>query len=379
MLRTPTHIGIVGTGFVADLYMRSLALYDDIRVIGAHDIHADRLETFCSYWQVEPFQFVDALTQSGLCDLILNLTNPHAHGEVTRRCLESGVHVYSEKPLATELQDAIDLHRLAEEKDLLLGSAPCNFLGESAQIAWRTLRELKIGRPRLVYAELDDGFITQAPYKSWVSESKAPWPYKDEFQVGCTLEHAGYYLTWLVAMFGPVKRVAAASARLIEDKIGPNQETAPDFSVGVLYFGNDVVARLTCSIIATHDHRLRVIGDRGVMEVKDCWDNQSPVIVKKRAVMRRRLLELPIGQRQRIGGLTHPKVSRRGAASMNFALGPVEMINALREARKPRVSGDLALHINEVTLAIQDAVGGRLVDVQTTCPPIEPMPWACKR
>lgn len=359
--------------------MRSLALYDDVRVVGAHDINADRLERFCSYWQVEPFQSLDTLTQSGHCDLILNLTNPGSHNEVTRRCLESGVHVYSEKPLATELNDAMDLHRLAQEKNLLLGSAPCSFLSESAQIAWRTLRDFKIGRPRLVYAELDDGFVTQAPYKSWVSESEAPWPYRDEFKVGCTLEHAGYYLTWLVAMFGPVRRVAAASACLIEDKIGPNEETAPDFSVGILYFRNEVVARLTCSILATHDHRLRVIGDRGVMEVKDCWDNQSPVIVKRRAAIRRRLIELPIGRRQRIAGPTHPKVSRRGAASMNFALGPVEMINALRESRNPRVSADMALHINEVTLAIQDAVGGRLVDVQTTCPPIEPMPWARKQ
>ncbi len=376
MPRNPAQIGIVGTGFVADLYMRSLALYDDMRVVGAHDINADRLGQFCSYWKVQAFDSLEMLTQSGRCDLILNLTNPNSHSEVTRRCLASGVHVYSEKPLAMELDDAVALSRLAKEKNVLLGSAPCNFLSESAQIAWKTLRDFKIGRPRLIYAELDDGYIAQAPYDSWVSESKAPWPYQDEFKVGCTLEHAGYYLTWLVAMFGPVKRVAAASACLIKDKIGPNVETAPDFSVGVLYFGNEVVARLTCSILATHDHRLRVIGDRGVMEVKDCWDNQSPVIVRKRASIRRRLVELPIGRRQKIAGPTHPKVSRRGAASMNFALGPVEMINALREARTPRVNPDMALHINEVTLAIQNAVGGRVVDVQTTCPAIEPMPWA---
>ncbi len=376
MLRNPAQIGIVGAGFVADLYMRSLALYDGVHVVGVHDIDADRLGQFCSYWKVQPFQSLDMLLESGHCDLVLNLTNPGSHCEVTRRCLSSGVHVYSEKPLAMELSDAISLHELAQQKNLLLGSAPCNFLSESAQIAWRTLRDFKIGRPRLVYAELDDGFVTQAPYESWVSESAAPWPYQDEFEVGCTLEHAGYYLTWLVAMFGPVKRVAAASACLIENKIGPNVETAPDFSVGILYFKNEVVARLTCSILATHDHRFRVIGDRGVMEVKDCWDNESPVIVKKRKAIRRRLIELPIGRRQKIAGPTHPKVSRRGAASMNFALGPVEMIDALREGRDPRVSADMALHINEVTLAIQDAVGGRIVDIKTTCPPIEPMPWA---
>jgi hypothetical protein len=52
------------------------------------------------------------------------------------------------------------------------------------------------------------------------------------------------------------------------------------------------------------------------------------------------------------------------------------MIEALRESRAPRVSADMALHINEVTLAIQGAVGGRVAEIQTTCPSIEPMPWA---
>jgi len=376
MPRSPAQIGIVGTGFVADLYMRSLALYDDIHVAGAHDIDGDRLARFCRHWTVQSHDSLDSLVQEQRCDLILNLTNPRAHNDVTRRCLELGVHVYSEKPLAMKLSEAFGLHRFAREKNLLLGAAPCSFLSESAQIAWKTLRERKIGRPRLVYAELDDGFVTQAPYESWTSESGAPWPYRDEFEVGCTLEHAGYYLTWLVAMFGPVKRVAAASACLIEDKMGKDVATAPDFSVGILYFENGVVARLTCSILATHDHRLRVVGDRGVMEVKDCWDNQSPVVVRKRTALRRRLVELPIGRRQRVAGPTHPKVARRGAASMNFALGPVEMIDALRESREPRVNADMALHINEVALMLQDAVGGRVLDVQTTCPPIEPMPWA---
>jgi len=372
-------LAIVGTGFVADLYMRSLERHPELRVIGAYDGDTSRRDRFCAYWKVPPFESLRALTELRDCDLVLNLTNPRSHYEVSTECLKAGLHVYSEKPLAVEMTDAVRLHRLARDKNLLLGSAPCNFLSESAQTAWKALRDGAIGRPRLVYAELDDGFISQAPYKAWKSESGAPWPYRDEFEVGCTLEHAGYYLSWLVMMFGPVRRVTAAAACLIEEKDASLGSKTPDFSVAILTFDHGLVARLTCGIVAPHDHRFRVMGDEGVLEVKDCWDNESSVAVKRRFTLRRRLIELPLGLRQRLRGPTHPKVGRSGAASMNFALGPAEMIQALQESRAPRVSADMALHINEVTLAIQGAAGGRVVEIQTTCPSIEPMPWAVSR
>jgi hypothetical protein len=64
---------------------------------------------------------------------------------------------------------------------------------------------------------------------------------------------------------------------------------------------------------------------------------------------------------------------RWGAASMNFALGPVEMLDALQEGRACRLSIDFALHLNEVTLAMQ--TGGETV-IRTRFAPMEPMPWA---
>jgi hypothetical protein len=76
-------------------------------------------------------------------------------------------------------------------------------LSETAQTIWKLLREQAIGTPRLVYAELDDGNVAAMDYPTWISASGAPWPARDEFEVGCTLEHAGYHLTWLTAFFWP--------------------------------------------------------------------------------------------------------------------------------------------------------------------------------
>ena len=59
---------------------------------------------------------------------------------------------------------------------------------------------------------------------------------------------------------------------------------------------------------------------------------------------------------------------------MNFALGPAEMLAAVRVSRPSRMSSSFSLHLNEVTLAIQNANGVQVM--QTVCPPMEPMPWA---
>ena len=82
---------------------------------------------------------------------------------------------------------------------------------QAAQTAWGAIRAGRIGRPRVAYAELDDDFLPAAPWRSWRSESGAPWPAADEFRTGCTLEHAGYHLGPLMAMFGPVRRIVSGS------------------------------------------------------------------------------------------------------------------------------------------------------------------------
>lgn len=370
-------VAIVGCGFVADLYARSFASFPDVQVVGAHDRDASRMSAFCTYWKYRELPTMEELFgEMAADDLILNLTNPDQHHAVNRRCLEAGFHVWSEKPLAVTMEQALDLHQLASAMGLQLASAPCSVLGEAAQTLAHAVRNGVAGTPRLVYAELDDGFIPRAPLESWISESGAPWPFVDEFRTGCTLEHAGYYLSWLIAMFGPVRTVVAASAGVIPVKRGVT-EAAPDISVGVLFFHSGMVARLTCSIVAPHDHRIRVVGDDGVLEMARAWDNAAPLKYRRRLRIRRRLLENPIARRIRLEGPTHPKLGRWGAASMNFALGPVEMLHAIAEGRPCRLGGDYALHLNEVTLAIQNAgesTGAQVM--QTTCGVMEPMPWA---
>lgn len=370
-------ISLIGCGFVADLYMRSLQAMGGIEVAAVYDRNAERLKAFCSFWNMPAVPDLDSLLAQHRRDgVVLNLTNPAAHYEINRRSLEAGFHVYSEKPLATNLDDAKALIDLAGEKGLMMVSAPCSVLGEAAQTLGHAIRNDIAGTPRLIYAELDDGFVPQAMYRKWISETGAPWPYEDEFCVGCTLEHAGYYLSWLISWFGSVESVTAASTETIPDKIGSGP-MAPDFSTATLFFENGPVARLTCSIVAPHDHSIRIVGDKGVLSCDAAWDNGAKVKYARRVNIRRRLMEMPLKRRIRLKGSTHPKVGRRGAAAMNFMLGPAEMLDAIAEGRACRLSNAHGLHMTEVTLAMQNAgrTGGAK-PMTTSTEKMEPMPWA---
>lgn len=368
---------LLGCGFVADLYLRSCAAMPEIKVAGVYDRDPDRLARFCDFWSLPRFDSFDALTKAaGPGGLVLNLTNPAEHYATNRALLNAGCHVYSEKPLATDLSHARELHALAAQKNLLLASAPCSVLGEAAQTLGHAMRHGVAGTPRLVYAELDDGFVPQAAYRKWLSESGAPWPYEDEFRTGCTLEHAGYYLTWLIAWFGPVRTVVSASAEVIPGKEGTGP-MAPDVSVATLFFHSGMVARLTCSIVAPHDHQIRIIGDKGVLSCDAAWNNAAPVKFAKRMTLRRRLMESPLKKRIKLPQPTHARVKRWGAAAMNFMLGPAEVLEALRDNRACRLSNDFALHLTEVTLAIQNAGEDSGAQKMTsTCEVMEPMTWA---
>ena len=116
-----------------------------------------------------------------------------------------------------------------------------------------------------------------------------------------------------------------------------------------------------------------------MIELDEAWNNAAKVRFRRRFNLRRRLMESPIAKRLKLGRETHPKVGRWGSASMNFALGVTEMAEAIAEGRNSRMSIDLALHLTEVTLAIQGAEETSGAQQMTTrCEPLEPMPWAQK-
>jgi predicted dehydrogenase len=371
-------IAIVGCGFVADYYLTTLVNYPELKLTGVFDRDKERTESFSKYHSVFAYNSFEEILEDKNVDLVLNLTNPRNHFDISLACLEANKHVYSEKPLSMDLEEAEKLVAIAEQKGLYLSSAPCSLLGETAQTLWKAIREEVVGKTYLVYAEMDDGLIHKMPYKYWLSQSGRPWPYKDEFEVGCTLEHAGYYLTWLPAFFGRAESVTAFSSCLVKDKETeiPLDSNAPDFSVACIKFESGIVARLTCGIIAPHDHSLQIFGDRGILGTEDSWFYTSPVYTKRLFNIRRKAIVSPIKEKYPLVGKKQ-KYGYKGAQQMDFARGVAEMASAIKEQRPCRLSARYSLHVNEIVLAIQNAFETSSTHiVKSSFEPIEPMPWA---
>jgi len=372
-------IAIVGCGFVADYYLKTLPNHPELELVGVMDRDQDRASKFAAYHSVPVYLSLEELLKDRSVEIVVNLTNPRSHFSVSKACLESGKHVYSEKPLSIKLSEAEEIVDLAEQRGLYISSAPCSILGETAQTVWKALRENAIGHVRLVYAEMDDGLVYKMPYKKWSSESGIPWPYKDEFEVGCTLEHAGYYVTWLTAFFGPAQTVTAFSSCLIPDKQTdvPLEIDAPDFSVACIKFASGVVARLTCSNIAPHDHTLKIVGDEGILSTKDCWYYKSPVYIRRMLNIRRRTLVSPWKEKYPLVGKASPRFRLRGSQQMDFCRGVAELASAITEKRSCRLSARYSLHNNEIILAIHNALEtGSPYKISSSFESIEPMPWA---
>jgi predicted dehydrogenase len=343
-------------------------------------------------------------------DAVVNLTNISSHYEVSRLALEAGKHVYSEKPLTKDLEQSRELFRIAEERGVRLSAAPSNIYSDTVRTILSTVDGGGIGKALLVYAELDDSPIHLMGLDGVSSRTGAKWPLHEEIYEGCTYEHLGYHLVWICAMLGPAVSITAVSNELVEHKAEglPAKVGTPDYSVANLHFGDGAVARITCSVVAPRDHRIRVIGREGEISVEGYRRYRSPVRVERfsKASLSARKLETlrthsTLGSWFGIGGRkvelarnwkseaverdqqsrSSPKqrfaewLRRREVYAQDKLVGIAEMAREIREERPPYLSPEFLLHLNELTLLTQSAgSAGIAVSPSTTFEPLGPIP-----
>jgi predicted dehydrogenase len=392
------NVAIVGCGYVAEFYGKTLGNYPALKLVGAYDTNAENLRKFSHRWSTKAYPTLGDLLADPGVEMIFNLTNPRSHYEVTSQSLQARKHVYSEKPLAMDSNAAEELVDLAKRQGVYLSAAPCSMLGETAQTVWKALKEGVVGRVRLVYANFDDGMI--APKMSpwlWRNESDVPWPAKDEFEVGCTFEHAGYVLSWLAAFFGPAQNITAFASCQIPDKGIAVDRMAPDFTVGCIEYSEGLVARVTCGLVAPKDKSLTIVGDDGVLFVGNLRNDAAPVYVR-----RSRLTRMQSRIARRTEWLQHwleARIAWPGAEiffqrqcplarkprgrfvdpskPVDFCRGPAEMDEAIRENRACRLPAELGLQITELieTLQYPERFGGSR-KIKSTFDPIQPLHWS---
>ena len=101
-----------------------------------------RMNEFSAFHRcAEPIESAEALDARSGRRIVVNLTTPESHFEISRMALEAGKHVYCEKPLAMNLADAARLVELADAKGLTLATAPANALSDAHDLVAATLAE----------------------------------------------------------------------------------------------------------------------------------------------------------------------------------------------------------------------------------------------
>lgn len=403
-------IAFVGCGYVFDIYMRTGWAYPELEVCGVWDIDAARLRTVSRHYGFAAYPSYEALLADPAVEIVVNLTSIGSHHDTIRQALQAGRHVYSEKPLTTDLGQTQALFALAQSRGVVLTGAPCNLYCDAVSTMWKAVLDRAIGRPVLIYAELDDNPAHLMELETVQSPTGAPFPYAEELQEGCTVEHVGYHLVWMCAMFGPVASVTAMSKFLV----GPKTATAlspddtPDLSVACLDFASGMVARVTCSWVAPRDHAMRIIGDLGEISADNAFHDQTPVRLERfskvslsarkaytvrtqpligrafgirgqRLRLMRRWKSHAVEAERGVGrSLKHRFVAwlrRREIYAQDKMLGIAEMARALGEGRAQPMPPDFLIHLNELTLLIQRAgPAGVAVRPSTSFEPIAPLP-----
>ena len=360
---------IVGCGFVADYYMTTLENHRILKLVGVFDVDAQRLAQFSQHYRVHAASSFEEMLSEPSIDAVAVLTPPETHFEMAKAALEAGKHVYCEKPLAMEIKEAKWLVALADEKSLVLSAAPANRFSDAFGATQKLVERGDIGAPKLVYAEMEDGPVFRENWATWRSVSGAPWPGRHEFEIGSTLEHAGYALAWLIELFGPIETITGTSGTFFMDKGGQiaPQDMGPDFSTACLTFKSGVVARLTNGLCAPKDRSLTIMGEQGTITVDDLWDNRSPIHMSTKGqlpafgfrtarrveAMLSRVLPLKLHEGKRIryrssGEKSLPKFP----SQIDFCAGIAAVAKAIDDDEMRLVLAARALHITEAALAL---------------------------
>jgi predicted dehydrogenase len=347
-----TGVGIVGCGVISDVYAAKLQSLPDMRVVACADLIPERARDLAAKHAIPLALEPEKLLRHPDVELVLNLTLPGAHAQIAREALAAGKSVYGEKPLALELADGVALLEQARAAGLAIGCAPDTFLGAGIQTCRKLIDDGAIGTP----------VAANAFFQSPGPERWHPRPHSFyQRGAGPVFDMAPYYLTALVVLLGPARRITS-SARVTHARreitsqplAGTFMEVeVPTHVASVIDFRAGPVATLVTSfdVQASRARNIEIFGTEGTLSVPDPNTFGGPVQIRMRGDKEWR--DVP---------LTHAN------AAQSRGIGLVELARARRAGRPGRASGELACHVLELMeLAVAASAGGRHRNTTTRC------------
>ncbi|MCA0963130.1 Gfo/Idh/MocA family protein [Salipiger bermudensis] len=343
-------VGVVGCGVISEIYLKNAALFPQLEMRAVADLDPEAARAKGEAHGL-PAMSPAALMARDDIDIVLNLTIPAAHVEVGLAALEAGKHVYSEKPLAGGTAEARRLLEAADARGLRVGCAPDTFLGGAHQSARALLDAGRIGTPTAGTATL-----MLAGHERWHPN---PDFYYAGPGAGPLFDMGPYYITAMVALLGPVRRVTALAARGRDSRTiatGPRAGQSvpvetPTHVTGVLEFAGGALVQIVTSFdVKAHGHApLELYGTEGSLVIPD--PNRFDGTVRL------------YGEDWQDQPTTHAH------GDDNYrGLGLAEMAAAISAQRPHRASGALALHVLEVIEALlASSERGQAIALETTC------------
>ncbi|MCT8990159.1 Gfo/Idh/MocA family oxidoreductase [Chelativorans sp. SCAU2101] len=355
-------VGVIGCGNISAAYMRLAPHFRGIEMRACADVNPDAAKARAEEFGLRQ-ESVDGLLAADDIDIVVNLTIPAAHYEISKRGIDAGKHVYSEKPFVLSVEEGKALAALAKEKGVRLGSAPDTFLGGAHQLARHLIDSGAIGKVVSGTCHV-------------MSHGMEHWhPNPDFFfkpGAGPVLDVGPYYVTNLIQLVGPVKRVCALASTptkertiLSEPRRGQKiiVET-PTTIHAVMEFENGAVITLGASWDVWH-HRhgnMELYGETGSLHVPDPNFFGGEVILTREA----EIADLPRWE--------HPlsvtnQEGRDGKGLANYrTAGLADMALAILEGRPHRCSLEMSLHaVDVMTSILKSAETGSFVELTTTC------------
>ena len=346
--REPFGIGVIGCGNISKQYLKNLTGFPDVAVVICADVDAGRARARAAAYGVPEWGAAgDALEHPGV-QLIVNLTVPASHAEVTGAAIAAGKHVWSEKPLTLDVAAGRGLLSRAKAAGVRVGCAPDTVLGAGLQSARRLIDSGAIGTPLTALT------LLQGPGpQSWHPDPEflfAPG-------AGPLFDLGPYYLSVLALLFGPARRVAAVGRRPRERRvIGSGPRAGTEFGVAVPTYVAalaEYVGGQAASLLFSWDSPLsragfvEITGTEATLALPDPNRFDGDVRIR------------------RAGDADWAVIPAEGAVA-GRGTGVVDMVRAIRADAGHRASGEIALHVLEMMTAIErSAVSAAFEPVET--------------
>jgi len=335
----PVKVGLVGSGFISGIYMQNSKIFNSFEIVACSDLIRERSEGRAKEYGIPNVMSTEEIMADRDIEIVLNLTTPDGHYGVAKQAIEAGKSIYTEKPLAIDLENGKKLLEMAKEAGVRIGGAPDTFLGGGIQTCRKLIDDGWIGQPIAV-----NSFLTNHGHESWHPDPE--FFYKTG--AGPMFDMGPYYLTALVNLMGSIKQVKATTRvtfpeRTItsEPKFGQKITVdVPTHVVGIIDFAN----KATGSILTSFDiwgaqlPRIEIYGTLGSLSVPDPNTFDGPVKIY-----------LPEFNEWREVPLSH------GYTFNSRGLGVADMANAIRSDRKHRANGNLTYHVLEAMHAFHTA------------------------